>query len=139
MKLRKGFTIIELMIVVVAISILAAIAIPNFMAMRNRAKEANIRGDAHTLQLAAEDFAVLNNGVYSDAAGDLVPLLPGAGLMANVFTGAPSEPQFGAVAAAPGEVAIQAVNQGGVNVGYTITGMGENPADGLLVNLSSGQ
>ena len=77
-KNQKGFTLIELMIVVVIIGILAAIAIPNFIAMQNRAKEGSTKANMHTLQLAAEDYGVQNDGVYSNTCdgthiGNLLP------------------------------------------------------------------
>ena len=52
------------MIVVVIIGILAAIAIPNYVSMQDRAREGSVKGNAHAGQLYAEDVAVQNNGTY---------------------------------------------------------------------------
>jgi len=129
MPCRHGFSLIELMLVVVIIGILAAIAIPNYIAMQVRAKEASVMESAHTVQLAAEDFAVTNEGIYSDQAADLTPLLPGGVLVDNAFTNLPTEPQFGAAAATPGQVGLVGQFHAGTMIGYTVTGWGK---DGLI-------
>jgi prepilin-type N-terminal cleavage/methylation domain-containing protein len=140
MKNSEGFTLIELMIVVVILAVLATIAIPNFIKIQERAKEAKIKGGAHTLQLAAEDFAVRNEGVYSDMAVDIAPLLPmndsGTRNLENPFTRAYTEPQFGAAAGGTGEIGILAVvDATNTSVGYTINGWG---AQGEIFELRNG-
>jgi len=132
---RAGFTLIELMIVVVVIGLLAAMAIPNYMNMQNHAKEASTKSNAHTVQLVVEDYSVRNEGLYSMNPADLTPLLPGQGLMVNPFSGNNSEPQFGVAAVLPGQIGVEPIMVGPVVAGYTNTAFG---TDGNVLTISSG-
>jgi len=74
MKTRKGFTLLEMMIVVVIIGILAAAALPMYAeyVKKSRTGEAkNAIGDIRTMQLAYYDDIMLGNHAYATAIADL--------------------------------------------------------------------
>ena len=64
---RKGFTLIELMVVIAIIIILAAIAIPNYLQMTERAKRSRLASDMATLATVLETFKT-DWGIYPIAA-----------------------------------------------------------------------
>ncbi len=72
-RIRKGFTLIELLVVVAIIAILAALAVPNFLAAQTRSKVSRAKADMRSVVTALEAYAV-DNGRYPTYHYSSVPI-----------------------------------------------------------------
>jgi prepilin-type N-terminal cleavage/methylation domain-containing protein len=127
---RAGFTLNELVVVIMVIGVLSALTLPSFYRMRERAREAVVKSNAHTVQFAAEDFSAQNAGVY---ATDHTTILPSGETLSDLLTTAVSNPfdpvdatpvVWTGAADAPGRVGYDGSLDPGVR--YQIDGQGEN-------------
>lgn len=63
---RRGFTLVELLIVILIIGVLAVIALPNFVRTRERAYVAALKSDLRNLATAEEDYFSTANTYSTD-------------------------------------------------------------------------
>lgn len=71
LKMRKGFTLVEILVVIGIIGLLAVFLVPNLLGARDKAKETAVKGVMHTVQLAIEAYQ-MENDVYP--LGKNIPL-----------------------------------------------------------------
>jgi general secretion pathway protein G len=69
MRAKSGFTLVEILIVVVILGILAAIVIPQFTDASEQAKESSLVSDLQTMRSQIELYKVQHNGLLPGEGG----------------------------------------------------------------------
>jgi type IV pilus assembly protein PilA len=64
---ESGFTLVELLVVMLILGLLIAVAIPTFFNQKQKANDADSKAMAHTAQTAIETYATDHNGSYLNA------------------------------------------------------------------------
>jgi type IV pilus assembly protein PilA len=82
----EGFTLIELMVVVMIIAVLIAIAIPSFLGFRKSAQDRSAQSEVRNVLLAEKAFW-LEEGDYTETAADITALEPNASVAADPADG----------------------------------------------------
>ena len=69
---RSGFTLAEMMVVIVIIGLLATLVVPNVVSKLARANKTKAKADIVQIAKAVEDYVIDNNGRYPDSIEILV-------------------------------------------------------------------
>jgi len=86
---EKGFTLIEMLLVLTLIAAIVGIALPSFRSMQQEGNMTRAQGDLRTLQTATESYYIHNDNTYPTALSDLTSATP------TVVRSLPSDPFSG--------------------------------------------
>lgn len=137
-NVAKGFTLVEILIVVVILGILAAIVVPQFTNAANDARQGNVATQGSTLQNQLELFAAQNNGVYPTVAQLNADPADGSTdgwsvmVDGNFIKEAPTNPFGGLTLVTVSAAANSAAADAQANAGDGTQGWYYNPATGVI-------
>lgn len=83
---RKGFTILELLIVIAVIGVLVGIAMPRFKGIQDEGNIAKAKGDLRTLQTAMESYLMHNSNAFPTTLTTLTTASP------QIISSVPKDP-----------------------------------------------
>lgn len=70
-KIKKGFSLVEIIVVILILSILVSISVVSYQSTINRAKITDVKSNMRMLQMAVEIFASDNGGKYPNSLVEL--------------------------------------------------------------------
>ena len=132
-----GFTLVEILVVVLILGLLAAIAVPAFFAQRDKARDAEAKVQVRTAETAMETFAADHDGKYQgadeaalEAIEPTLRTVPAGDLTVQPL-GASGQYRVAVVAATGNEFAIRRLNDGSLSFPCTSQGTGGCPSSGF--------
>ena len=125
--MKKGFTLVEIMIVVAIIGLLAAIAIPSFMKARTTSQKNACINNLRQIESGKDQYAIEHGGVTGSAiatnTADIWAALVGTNGYIKICPSCPA----GSDANAKGTVARATAD-------YTVNGIGSNPVCQIITD-----
>lgn len=97
-KNRLGFTLIELLVSIAIVAVLSGIGMVTFTSSQKRGRDARRVHDLGQYQIALENYASVNGGLYPVADGDSAAgsgIFASGGGLAPFLGGFPTDPQNG--------------------------------------------